>query len=652
MTSTETALVPQPEQLWKLDFGARPLADGSTQFRVWAPRARSVSVRMLGNSERTIAMQRSDEDTFEAIVQDCAPGTDYLYVIDDERERPDPVSRWQPQGVHSPSRVYDSKSFSWTDEAWRGIALKDFVIYELHTGTFTPEGTFEAIIPKLAHLKSLGITAVELMPVAEFPGSRNWGYDGAYIFAPQSTYGGPDGLKKLVDACHHEGLAIVLDVVYNHFGPEGNYTGEYAPFASRMYRTPWGEAMNFDEAHSDGVRRHFIDNALYWLTEYHFDALRLDAIHRIIDISPRHFLEELGEKFHQQAANLSRRAWIIAESDLNDVRVLKPASVGGYALDAQWSDDFHHSLHAILTGTERGYFSDFGRLEDLAKAIKEGFVYDGKLSPYRRKSRGNSSADRPGEQFVIFIQNHDQIANSYWGQRLASLVSTGELKVAAALMLCAPALPMLFMGEEWGERSPFLYFTSHTDPALAAAVREGRKKEYAEFVKEEEEQGLTNLDAGLVDPQSIASFEQSKIDWTRLERSPHKELLRFYTDLIRLRKQYECLSNCDKKLTEVTFDEDGRWIIVERRDECGSAARLVCNMASRPQSVSLSFREKGLWRLMLWSEGALDGDTPDIESPPLELDGTSHSEFSLQLPAASFAIYILQRTNQGDLINR
>ncbi|MDQ3804470.1 MAG: malto-oligosyltrehalose trehalohydrolase, partial [Acidobacteriota bacterium] len=562
---------------WRLQFGARPQEDGSTLFRVWAPLAESVAVKIVGGEAQTVSMGRGDEDVFEARVAGVGAGADYFYLLDGERERPDPASRFQPAGVHGPSRVVRPEEFAWTDEGWRGIQLKDYVIYELHTGTFTPEGTFEAVIPRLAHLKSLGVTAVELMPVAEFPGARNWGYDGAHLYAPQSTYGGPAGLKKLIDACHREGLAFVLDVVYNHLGPEGNYLGEYAPIFSQTYKSPWGDALNFDGADSDGVRRHFLDNALYWLAEYHVDALRLDAVHTIFDSSPVHLLAELAAGFRREARALGRAAYTIAESDLNDVRVIHPEARGGWGLDAQWSDDFHHSLHAYLTKTERGYFADFGRLADLAKAAQEGFVYDGRRSAFRRRRHGTSSAERPGEQFVVCIQNHDQIANGYWGDRLSRLLTVEQHKLAAAVLFAAPNVPMLFMGQEWGERAPFLYFTSHTDAALGRAVREGRREEYSSFVRDEGE--TVSAVGGFADPQSELTFRRSKLAWESLGESPHAEVLQFYRDLIATRKRYSCLSNCDKARARVRFDEGRRWLAVERGDADGTRALLLCNLA-------------------------------------------------------------------------
>jgi maltooligosyltrehalose trehalohydrolase len=601
---------------WELRFGARPQADGSTEFRVWAPRVRGLEVKVLCDGPRSFPLEAAGGGVFEARVPGVAAGADYVYVVNGN-ERPDPVSRFQPAGVHGPSRVVAPEAFAWTDEAWKGIELKEYVVYELHTGTFTPEGTFEAVIPKLAHLKSLGITAVELMPVAEFPGARNWGYDGAHLYAPQSTYGGPEALKKLIDACHREGLAFVLDVVYNHLGPEGNYAGEFMPLYNEAHKSPWGAGLNFDGEGAEGVRRYFVENALYWLTEYHVDALRLDAVHAIADTSERHFLRQLAEEFHAQAAALGRPAFLIAESDLNDVRVIKPAGADGYGIDSQWSDDFHHSLHAVVTKADRGYFADFGRVEDLAKAISEGFVYCGQHSAFRGKSHGTPSADRPGEQFVVCIQNHDQIANGYWGDRLSRLLRPEQQRVAAAIMLAgAPNVPMLFMGEEWAERAPFLYFTSHTDPELGRAVRKGRMEEYNSFVREEGETESTI--GGFSDPQSEITFVRSKLDWEALEKSPHAEMLAFYRDLLAHRRAHPPLSNCDKTRTRVRFDEESRWLTVERGDRSGARAFLACNLS--PEARALPSAE-GAWQLALWSDAPRYGGDPARKTPPERTDG-------------------------------
>jgi maltooligosyltrehalose trehalohydrolase len=632
MTAIRMKLEQAPR--WELRFGARPLADGGTEFRVWAPLAKSLEVKLVGESARAFPLGRAGGGVFEARVEGVGAGRDYFYVVDGERERPDPVSRSQPSGVHGPSRVVAPDTFEWTDGAWRGLALKEFVIYELHAGAFTPEGTFDAVIEKLPHLKSLGVTAVELMPVAEFPGGRNWGYDGAHLYAPQSTYGGPEGLKRLVDACHREGLAFVLDVVYNHLGPEGNYAGEFMPLYSDKHKSPWGAGLNFDGAESDGVRRYFIDNALYWLTEFHVDALRLDAVHEIMDTRPRHLLEELSEEFHAQARALGRRAHLIAESDLNDVRVIKPSTEGGHGIDAQWSDDFHHSLHALLTNTSRGYFSDFGRVADLAKAVGHGFVYDGaRRSVYRKRLHGTPSVERPGEQFVVCIQNHDQIANAYWGDRLSRLLRPEQQRLAALVLLCgAPNVPMLFMGEEWAERAPFLYFTSHTDVELGRAVRRGRMEEYDSFVRGEGETESTL--GGFADPQSEITFVRSKLDWELLNKSPHAEALTFYRDALAARRATPALSNCDKTRTRVSFDEDGRRLTIERGDASGSRATLLCNLSTDARAFTIP---EGAWRLAVWTGDAKYGDSSQ-PAPPAELDAGARDR--IELAAWGAALYV------------
>ncbi len=413
-----------------MKYGATPLSSGGAQFRVWAPRVQKLAVQMLGE---LFPMTREGED-FEVHIPAAQPGQTYALVLDDAKERPDPVSRSQPHGVHGKSQIVDPGAFRWSDRDWKGIELEKYIVYELHVGTFTAEGTFEGAISRIPYLKQLGVTAIELMPVAEFPGPRNWGYDGVDFFAPHSAYGGSDGLKKLVNACHEAGLAVVLDVVYNHVGPEGNYLADFGPYFTNHYRTPWGPAINFDGPGSDGVRGFFIDNALYWLTEYHMDALRLDAIHSIYDFGAVHVLKELAERFHEQAARLGRQAWLTAESDLNDVRVIQRED-GGYGLDAQWHDEFHHAVISLLTKSDRGFLGSFGRLANIQKVLAEGFVYDGIYSPYRQRRFGSSSKDLAGSKFVVFIQNHDQIANTNQGSRLSELVSLDQFKLAATLLL-------------------------------------------------------------------------------------------------------------------------------------------------------------------------------------------------------------------------
>jgi maltooligosyltrehalose trehalohydrolase len=616
------------EVAWEMRFGARLLEGDRTEFRLWAPRLRSAGLKICAREPFAIPMKRTPDDEFEAIVPNLASGTDYLFVLDGARERPDPVSRWQPQGVHGPSRVVDPSAFQWSDGGWKGITLRDFLIYELHTGTFTREGTFESIMPMLPYLKELGITAVELMPVAECPGTRNWGYDGVDLYAPQSSYGGPRGLKRLVNECHASGLAVVLDVVYNHLGPEGNYLNEFAPFFTPAYRTPWGEAINFDGPDSDGVRRFFIDNALYWLTEYHVDALRLDAVHGIFDFSARHILEELTEAFHQQARRLGRTAWIIAESDLDDVRIISPKSLGGYGVDAQWHDDFHHSLHACLTGTNRGYMVDFGRLEQLARGIREGFVFDGRYSAYRRRRFGSSSKDRPGEQFVVFIQNHDQVANASQGRRLASLVSLEQQKLAATLVLLSPFLPLLFMGQEYGETVPFLYFTNFGDAKLSSAVREGRRKEFAAF----------GTDAAFADPEDPSTLQRSRLEWKHARQSPYAEILRFYRDVIALRKEHPCLANCRKDLVTVAFQENKKWLALTRRDPASSPAVILANFMGHRQVISLDV-EEGNWDLALWSGAPAYGGS-GAEPPPQSLVKEEGNSLEIAMEEFGALVYL------------
>jgi len=588
------------EKKWGLRFGASVRSGYSVEFRVWAPNLTNLAVRVMGGNEgepsRTIPMRQSSDSEFVATVPQVGAGADYVYVLDGERERPDPVSRWQPGGVHAPSRVVDPASFRWSDQGWSGIPLRDFIIYELHTGTFTRDGTFAGVIARLPYLRDLGVTAIEIMPVAEVPGNRNWGYDGASLYAPQSSYGGPTGLKKLVDACHQHGLAVVLDVVYNHLGPEGNYLPEFAPCFTDTHHTPWGKAINFDGPESDGVRRFIIDNALYWLTEYHVDALRLDAIHGIYDFGARHILDELSQAFQDQARRLQRQAWLIAESDLEDVRIINPRAKGGYAFDAQWHDDFHHALYALLTGQREGFLTDFGAVANLSKSVTEGFVFDWRYSHYRRRHYGSSSKNRPGEQFVGFIQNHDQVANTSRGKRLSSLVSSGQQKLAAVLTLSSPFLPLLFMGEEYGETAPFLYFTSFDDPGLAAAVTAGRKKELGSHYSESE----------FADPQAPGTFEHCKLDWSKTEVSPHAEILRLYRDLISLRRRHLSLANCRKELTEIQFNEQRKWLLMKRSDPSGSGALLVFNFSSEAQSIPVLDSDHS-WRLALWTGDAIYG---------------------------------------------
>ncbi|MEJ2683739.1 MAG: malto-oligosyltrehalose trehalohydrolase [Candidatus Sulfobium sp.] len=401
-----------------MQVGAHYLGEGRCRFTVWAPFTEKVSVHVVAPADRLIRMEKDDRGYWEVTTSGVFPGTQYFYRLDAETERPDPASHLQAGGVHGPSEVVDQGSFPWKDGARKDIPVGQMIIYELHVGTFTPEGTFDAVIPRLDELYSMGTNAIELMPIAQFPGERNWGYDGVYPYAVQKSYGGPEGLKRLVDACHSRGMAVILDVVYNHLGPEGNYLRDFGPYFTEKYNTPWGEAINFDDAYSDEVRNFFIENALYWFRHFHMDGLRLDAIHAIYDMSAIPFLRELAGSVAGFSAEEGRSCHLIAESDRNDSTVIHPGEQGGYGMDAQWNDDFHHALHTLLTGEKTGYYIDFGMTDHLVKAYREGFVYSGQYSGYRKRRQGNSAADRPSSQFVLFAQNHDQIGNRMLGERL------------------------------------------------------------------------------------------------------------------------------------------------------------------------------------------------------------------------------------------
>jgi maltooligosyltrehalose trehalohydrolase len=514
--------------------------------------------------------------------------------------------------------------FSWDEGYWWGLPLREYIIYELHVGTFTPDGTFESIVPHLPELKALGVTAVELMPIGQFPGSRNWGYDGVYPFAVQHSYGGPDGLKRLVQACHRHGLAVVLDVVYNHLGPEGNYLGDYGPYFTDRYKTPWGPALNFDGPHSDEVRRFFIENALSWVTEFHIDALRLDAVHAIVDHSAQPFLEELGLAVHRRAEQLNRRIYAIAESALNDTRVIRPRELGGYGLDAQWNDDFHHALRVLMTGDRSGYYQDFGQLRQLAKAFGEGYVYTGEYSGYRRRRHGNSSRDIPALQLVVFAQNHDQVGNRMLGERLSQLVSFEALKLAACTVLLSPFIPLLFMGEEYGETAPFQYFVSHLDPQLVDAVRRGRREEFAAFAWSGEPP----------DPQDVATFLGAKLKHHLRRQGHHGVLFEFYQELIRLRKALPALACLSKERMHVLGFESEKVLFFRRWcDE--QEACIVAHFGRSPTSVRVPL-SAGLWRKQLDSA---DRRWHGPGSPTSEAVD-SKGEVSLTLPPEACVIFI------------
>ena len=542
-------------------------------------------------------MRPEADGYFRAHAHDVRPGALYRFRLAGGDERPDPASRFQPQGVHGPSQVVDPL-FDWHDASWRGIELRDCIFYELHVGTFTPEGTFEAVIPRLAELADLGVTAIELMPVAEFDGDHGWGYDGVDLFAPHHAYGGPPGLKKLVNACHSTGLAVFLDVVYNHLGPTGNYWNSFGPYFTDHYVTPWGQAVNLDGPGSDEVRRYICENAAMWLRDFHIDGLRIDAVHAIVDTSAVHILEQLSAAVSRLEAGLGRRLLLVAESDLNDPRIIRPPETGGYGIHAQWSDDFHHSLHTILTGEKNGYYSGFGHFADLAKAIRHVFVYDGKYSAFRRRRHGRPATGLSGHQFLGYMQTHDQVGNRARGERSSSLLGTGQLKVAAALVFTAPFLPMLFQGEEWAASSPFVYFTDHRDPGVARSVREGRRREFAAFGWNPEE---------VPDPQAEQSFRSSKLDWSERGRQPHAGVLEWHRQLIRLRRAEPSLRDGDLSNVGVSFDEAARWLVMVR-----GTIVVACNFSARAISVPLP---AGKHSLLLTSEPAIQLCAGSVELP-------------------------------------
>ena len=608
------------------NLGAHYLGEGRCRFTVWAPFANSVEVKLVSPEERIVPLERKERGYHQAVIEGVQPSSLYLYRLDGHKERPDPASRFQPQGVHGPSQVVDSH-FVWQDESWHGLPWQEWVIYELHVGTFTPEGTFESIIAHLPELKDLGITAIELMPVAQFPGSRNWGYDGAYPFAVQKSYGGPEELKRLVNSCHRLGLAVVLDVVYNHLGPEGNYLADFGPYFTDRYRGPWGNPINFDGPYSDEVRRFFIQNGLYWVREFHLDGLRIDAVHGIIDFSARPFLEELAITVHEQAEELSRRVYLIAESDLNDTRIVRSRELGGFGLDSQWNDDFHHALHTLLTNETAGYYQDFGELQHLVKAFQEGFVYSGQYSVYRKHRHGNSSGHFSAERFVVFCQNHDQVGNRGQSERLSALVSFEALKLAAGVVLLSPFIPLLFMGEEYGETAPFHYFISHSDPDLIEAVRRGRREEFAVFRWQGEP----------ADPQEEATFLRSKLDRELPFQGQHEVLYSFYRKLIRLRRETPPLMVLDKEQMEVTGLEQEN-VLLWRRWSGKQEAAAAFHFGKLEKALSLPL-PKGNWRKLLESaDSTWSGPGSTI---PLEV--VSGGKVSLRLSPESFAIFVRER---------
>jgi len=570
-----------------MKIGAHCLEYGRCEFVVWGPRVERLDLELLGPRPRTLPMQKDEHGYWRLIAENVSPESAYRYCLNGDRLRADPASQFQPEGVHGCSRFDSPHSFRWNDASWRGIELDKMVMYELHVGTFTPEGTFEAVIPRLDQLSALGINAIELMPVAQFPGERNWGYDGVYPFAVQNSYGGPDGLKRLVRECHAKGMVVLLDVVYNHLGPEGNYLEEFGPYFTDKYRTPWGKAVNFDGPDSDEVRNFFIENALFWFDRYHIDALRLDAVHGIYDMSAVPFLQELAQRVNVLSRATGRRHCLIAESDLNDTRIIRPPELGGFGIDAQWCDDFHHSIHTLLTGERTGYYEDFGSTEHLVKSLREGFVFSGQYSSYRRRRHGNSTATCPTPRLVVSSQNHDQIGNRLQGERLSSLVSFEALKLAAAAVILSPHIPLFFMGEEYAEETPFLYFVDHSDPQLLEAVRKGRRAEFAAF----------RWAAEPPDPADPQTFLASTIQWQKRSSGRNKIMLEYYRQLLALRKEFPALSHLSFEHLEAVGFEHARTVLLRRWWRTSHIVALF-NFSTDASTVEMPL-PVGAWKLVL-----------------------------------------------------
>lgn len=603
-------------------LGATPLSHHSCAFHVWAPAATRVEVQ-LGESGRREALRATENGYYTGILSQVELGTAYQFRLNGELERPDPASRHQSEGVHGPSRVCNL-GYDWRDAQWRGVPLRQYVIYELHVGTFSRLGTFDGVIEQLERLRTLGITAVELMPVAQFPGSRNWGYDGVYPFAVQQSYGGARGLQRLVDACHAAGLAVVLDVVYNHLGPEGNYLGDFGPYFTERYQTPWGPALNFDGADNEGVRRYFLENALQWVEDFHVDALRLDAIHAIVDRSSSPFLEELADTVHRRGEELGRYAYLIAESDLNDPRVVRPSAVGGFGLDSMWCDDFHHAAHSLLTGETSGYYADFGQVEHLAQAFRGGMSNAGGYSRFRRRRHGRPGPELQAERCVVFVQNHDQVGNRLLGERSSVLMGFEQQKLAAGVLCLSRFVPLLFMGEEYGETAPFQYFVDHGDPALLNAVREGRAKEF----------GYADLQDAVPDPGARETLERCLLNEELLASTRHQVLHRLYQALLRLR------SALSSRVPDECVPFEAQRVLLVRRED---RAFIVYSFSSQAQDLRLPV-PIGEWQVVISSADA------EWHGPGGLLSSNIHSAGEAQLRLAPYSFVCCVRSeiwNEG-----
>ncbi|WP_181306375.1 malto-oligosyltrehalose trehalohydrolase [Rufibacter sp. XAAS-G3-1] len=596
----------------KRTLGVSFTSNGLAEVLVWAPKAERVEIT-LNEGNTIIPLRKGEFGYWHETTDQLAPGDTYKYRLDEDQEYPDPASISQPQSVHGPSQALDLQKFNWTDDAWQNVPLEDYVLYELHTGTFSQDGTFAGLEEKLDYLKELGVNAIEIMPVAQFPGNRNWGYDGVFPYAVQDSYGGPKALQHLVNTCHRKGLAVVLDVVYNHLGPEGNYLGVYGHYFTDKYNTPWGPALNFDDAWCDGVRRYFTENLLMWFRDFHIDAVRMDAVHAIKDFSPNHILREMKQHVNELMEATGRKHYMIVELDLNDTRFINPLEEQGFGMDAQWVDEFHHALRVTITGENTGYYSDFSGIAHLAKAYEDAYVYDGQFSPHRNKTFGIKAENNPGQQFIVFTQNHDQVGNRMLGERLGELVSFEMQKLAAAAVIFSPFLPMLWMGEEYAEPNRFQYFVSHTDPDLAEAVRKGRKEEFAAFHAQGE----------APDPMAEETFNNSKLQWDLVAQGQHQAMFRYYQTLLRLRRELSALKHLDRKTLEVSCDEAKKTLTL-RRWHGNQQAVCLMNFNASPQTMSLPIGSK-TWNVVL------DSAAPEWNGPQAaESIATGGSEVTVQ----------------------
>lgn len=574
------------------------------KFGVWAPKAQKMSLKWR---DQILPMDGPNKrGWWTLIVQEAQCGDRYAFLIDDDTNPyPDPRSQRQPDGVHGDSEIYDHSTFEWHDQLWRGSPKTGAILYELHIGTFSKEGTFDGAIEHLKYLADLGVTHVEVMPVAAWAGNQGWGYDSTALFSTHEPYGGPDGFKRFVDACHATGLSVILDVVYNHFGPVGNYTTKFGPYLNENRKTPWGDAVNLDGEGSDEVRRFFVDNALMWLKEYHCDGLRFDAVHAFIDLSAVHFMEQLSLEVERLGATLSKEFYLVAESDLNDPRVVRSREANGYGMDSQWSDDFHHALFTLIYSPkdgESGYYEDFGSFGDLHRALKHAYVYDGQYSIYRKRRHGRPTNGLSAHHFVHFDQNHDQVGNRGWGERLEHLVGTEVAKVSIGLLLTAPYVPMLFMGEEWAASSPFLYFADHEDEEMRQSVAEGRKREFAAF----------GFDGEVPNPEDSKTYEMSKLQWEEQGKDKHADFLAWVKALIKLRRSHVCLNDGDTHRLLVSTNEERRTLVMER-----DAARILINFGDEPYGF-----------------GLLEGEKLEL----ISREGTSVRDNYLDLPPMTLAV--------------